>query len=226
MVDWILDQGADPNQNPESSILRRQQGERDDTVEVLNAAAALGDIETFGHLVMRGANPSRSIALHKATRCKDPALTVAMITHLVEKYYFDVNADDKCGGLRYFGGLGWDPPEYESPLQCAINHENVPAIQVLLRYGADPTPSLLSCAIQRGLPLAAVKLFLKAGADPSVASIDLEWTPMQTSDWRGRVASEAVKCATSASIQFCLEYAARRSPQHAERGVEADPKNR
>jgi hypothetical protein len=103
----LLDKGADINRPIERNIPK---GDRDDTVKVLNKAAAQGNIEMFDHLVGRGADPSRSITLHTATQCEDPVKTVAMITHLIEKYRFDVNADEECGGLRSsFGSL----PELE-----------------------------------------------------------------------------------------------------------------
>jgi hypothetical protein len=57
----------------------------DKTLGVLNNAATLGDIDLFDYLVSRGADPSKSIALHAAARCPDPVKTKAMILHLVDK---------------------------------------------------------------------------------------------------------------------------------------------
>lgn len=64
---------------------------RDNTCVVLNAAAKLGDIYAFDYLVSRGAQPSRSLALHLPTEGPDDGKSVKMIIHLIEKHQFDVN---------------------------------------------------------------------------------------------------------------------------------------
>lgn len=101
MLDWLLDQGADLNRPSDPSLPGRQyfQGDNDLTLGVLNNAAASGDTELFDYLISRGDDPARSIALHHACRCSDPEKTVAMISHLVEKYHFDVNAHDNITGI-------------------------------------------------------------------------------------------------------------------------------
>lgn len=157
-------------------------GQYDDTAEVLNEAASRGDIAMFDHLVSRGAIPSRSIALHTASKCKDFTQSKAMITHLVKKYNFDVNADDLCNGLRWFNSLGPSAPESGSPLACAVARENVGAVEALLECDADvenycgfPGASYdMKCQGIKGLVLRdaieqgskeIVKLLLAAGAD-------------------------------------------------------------
>ena len=138
ILDWLLNQGIDINCNTGQDFhLYTNEGPLwDNTCAVLNKAAALGDVEPFDHLVSRGADPSRSVALHMATRCEDPAKTVAMITHLIEQYHFDVNNnDDTCNGL-WNKGLGGGLGE-GVPLNGALVWDNLAAVEVLLKYGAD-----------------------------------------------------------------------------------------
>ncbi|KAG9235778.1 ankyrin repeat-containing domain protein [Amylocarpus encephaloides] len=167
-IDWILEQGVDINQPMDKSLRGLRpgagwEGERDNTVEVLNEAAAQGNIEMFDYLVSRGAKAAQSIALHKSTRCMDPVLAVAMLTHLVERYNLDVNADDKTNNLRWFSDLGSGDPEPDqgTPLTCAIERGNIPAMEVLLDYGADPSvgyETAVKCTHQE-----AIQLCLKHG---------------------------------------------------------------
>ncbi|KAH6666253.1 hypothetical protein B0J14DRAFT_604506 [Halenospora varia] len=141
IIDWLLDNGADPNATmtvgPTCFWTNAGGGQHDDTSEVLNRAAALGDIPMFDHLVIRGAIPSRSIALHTASKCKDSSQAGAMVYHLVQKYNLDVNADDLCRGLRWFHSLGNGPPDSGSPLACAVKNRSVGAVKALLECGAD-----------------------------------------------------------------------------------------
>ena len=139
---------------------------QDRTCEVLNVAAHRGDIDIFDHLVARGADPSRSNALHYAATCKDALKANAMITHLIEKYHLDPNASDSCGGLNELldlpGGLG-DP--YRNPLDYAVSRGNLPAAEALLKFGADPSNSIYEAIEEYQAP--AVKILLEAGADYS-----------------------------------------------------------
>lgn len=139
---------------------------RDHTCEVLNVAAHRGDIDIFDHLVARGADPSRSNALHYAATCKDAVKAAAMITHLIETYHLDPNASDSCGGLNElanlpgsFGASCWDP------LNHAVSKGNFPAAEALLKFGADPSNSIHEAIEQEQGP--AVKFLLEAGADCS-----------------------------------------------------------
>jgi len=102
---------------------------------VLNNAAASGNIELFDHLVSRGADPTKSIALHHAARCKDPAKTKAMITHLVTRHGFDVEADDNATGLRPLDSL-IDYEDWGTPMRFAYLFKNQAAIEALKEYGA------------------------------------------------------------------------------------------
>jgi ankyrin repeat protein len=112
---------------------------RDRTCEVLNVAAHHGDTDLFDHLVARGADPSRSNALHYAASCKDAVKATAMITHLIETYHLDPNASDSCGGLNELANLpgGFGDP-YRDPLNHAVSKGNLPAVEALLNFGADP----------------------------------------------------------------------------------------
>lgn len=80
----------------------------DKTLGSLNNAAALGDVDLFDYLVSRGADPSKSIALHTAAYCLDPAKVKAMIAHLVDMYSFDPDAGDNPTGLRYLSFMSED----------------------------------------------------------------------------------------------------------------------
>jgi hypothetical protein len=126
---------------------------------VLNAAALCGDINTFDHLVDRGAIPSRSNALHNAARCEDPAKAVAMIIHLIEKHHLDPNVDDECNGLNELVGVGYRTPG--NPLNYAIGKSNIAAVEVLLKYGADASNSLHTAIYEQQGP--ALKLLLEGG---------------------------------------------------------------
>jgi hypothetical protein len=215
----VLDQGADPNEklvlhhgHKYKYTIHLPQENRDDTLEILNEAATLGDIELFDHLVERGAGPSRSIALHRATLCKYPALTTRMITHLVGKYQFDVNADDLCGGLRWFQESGVTNPDSGSPLACAVRCQNAAAVEALLKYGADVdniwgfprgrAPELLNnskgSVIRQAVIVGSIpvlKLLLQAGADPSAAYAEAARLNRRKVDRRE-------------ALQLCLDYGA------------------
>jgi len=132
-MDWLLDQGLDINFGGHRTVKGADRMCRDNTCAVLNEAAASGDIALFDHLVARGAKPSRSNALHFATRCHDANKVVAMISHLIKKCDLDVNADTSCGGLNEF--LEFEPSP-GSPLNHAVIASNAAAADALLRYGA------------------------------------------------------------------------------------------
>ncbi|KAH8647551.1 hypothetical protein BGZ60DRAFT_437869 [Tricladium varicosporioides] len=144
LYEWILNQDVDPNINPdllnrsyELSSGASSDNIGEDTVEALNDAAALGDIEIFDLFVKHGAVASNSIALRKVSLCDDPIAATAMVDHLVEKYKFDVNADDTCGGLRWDLDLGETPAIWGSPLDCAVKHGNAAVVGALLKHKAN-----------------------------------------------------------------------------------------
>ncbi|KAH8654416.1 hypothetical protein BGZ60DRAFT_519242 [Tricladium varicosporioides] len=191
LVEWVLQQGVDPNLNPDHEYYPGSAtcdgSNRDDTIEVLNEAAALGCTAIFDLLVNHGADPSRTIALHKVSRCEDPLLVKAMIKHLVEVYHLDINANDLCGGLRSFHGLGDTPCNSGSPLACAVRRGNAAAVEALLKHGADidnesglltrHEPGVLvygnakGCLVRVAVnvgSLPIIKCLLEAGADASV----------------------------------------------------------
>lgn len=161
ILDWLLDQGLDINGPTNDTVKGADRSYRDNTIVVLNAAAAHGDIDLFDHLVSRGAKPPHSNALHNAARSKN---AVAMITHLVETYHLDVNASDACNGLNELDLVGFiDTPKYT--LNYALRACNTPAAEILLKYGAR-IGQALSYAIS-SQEISAVKLLLDAGADAS-----------------------------------------------------------
>lgn len=168
ILDWLLAQGVDINGSRAGVWNNLKKGETDDTCGVLNAAAARGDIDTFDYLVSRGAQPSRSIALHTATKCKDPSKTIAIITHLIEKYHLDPNADDTCNGL-----VNTVTPHLSDgpPLNWAVVWNNIPAVELLLKHGADPSMGntlIVALLAQQKFEYPttpAIELLLEAGAD-------------------------------------------------------------
>jgi ankyrin repeat protein len=155
-----LDQGLDINRGGNIILKGADRVYRDNTVAVLNAAAVYGDIDLFDYLVARGAKASQSNALHHAGRSNNAA---AMIPHLINTYHLDVNAHDSCGGLNEL--VKWDVTQHGSPLNYAVYYRNVPAAEVLLKYGANIGDACAIAIEKKSAP--AVKLLLDAGADPS-----------------------------------------------------------
>lgn len=167
-IDWLLDHGVDINQ---TDTERTDSGWRpgkchDFSLKHLNKVAAAGDIAFFDHLVARGANPHRSMALHCATKCKDPAKATAMIEHLLDVHQMNIEANNK--DLRKFIHASGDSG---TPLVCAVYYQNLPALQVLLQRGADPERAILrtmnNFLTQPWLP--ALGPLLDAGANPDWA---------------------------------------------------------
>lgn len=171
-------------------------GGSENSLKILNNVAAAGDIALFDHLVASGADVSRSLSLHSASKCQDESS--AVISHLLEKYKMDIHAD--TDDLREFFH---DAPDSGTPLCSAIHHANLAAVGELLSRGADPErcgksgyppvikaigdpanvgflPALkpllesgvdsqfaLTCAVRHS-KLEAAKICLQAGADPRV----------------------------------------------------------
>ncbi|KAM7210890.1 hypothetical protein V8F06_013732 [Rhypophila decipiens] len=135
---YLLDLGADPNKPVVPSLIPSlKRGETDDTIQGLNKTAAQGDIQAFELLVSRGADPNKSIALHRVTRFKgtNDRTVAAMIDYLVDMHGMDPNADDDCGGLRK---LMTTLREEGTPLEYALANENREAALALVKKGADP----------------------------------------------------------------------------------------
>jgi hypothetical protein len=139
---------------------------RDFSLKLLNNVSANGDIAFFDHLVARGAEPHRSLALHSVSRCKDPTKTKAMINHLLDIYHMPIEANNE--DLReYFHASG----DSGTPLNCAIHRKNIPAIQMLLDRGANPEKAIDQTIdglfTESWVP--ALSLLLDAGADSNYA---------------------------------------------------------
>ncbi|KAF3770870.1 hypothetical protein M406DRAFT_67231 [Cryphonectria parasitica EP155] len=170
ILDWLLDYGLDIN-GPSNNMLYGANNRviRDKTVEVLNRAAAAGDIELFDHLAARGADPGRSNALHNAAgSSRGDAAAAAMINHLVDRYHLDVNAGDDCHGLNEMVTWQTPPgtsPHYTTPLVYAARASNVAAAEALLHRGARVAEALSAAVVKRNAQL--VGLLLDHGADPS-----------------------------------------------------------
>lgn len=175
-LDRLLDHGADitrVNRGRTASDFALYPGGFDDSVKVLRNAAANGDIELFDHLVKRGDDPSRSLALHYVSKCRDEHKAVAMLSHLLDKHKMDINAD--TDDLRDFFH---DATDAGTPPCTAIFRKNLVIVKELLRRGADPTgfgasghPPISKAAgdaMNSGFSPALQPLF-QAGADPQVA---------------------------------------------------------
>lgn len=168
MLDWMLDRGADITRTDDSRTAalgpkRMIGGGKDYSLKVLNRVAARGNVELFDHLVSRGADPSRSLALHCASECKDPVKTIVMIDHLLDTYHFDIEADS-----RQFLETG-PRADHGTPLRCAVHHHNIDAVRHLLERGADSESALRfaaggTIAIHRGW-LPGLDALFDAGAN-------------------------------------------------------------
>ncbi|KAI5359903.1 putative ankyrin repeat-containing domain superfamily [Septoria linicola] len=176
MLDWLLDHGADikrVNRGRTASDFALYPGGYDDSVKVLSNVAAKGDIELFDHLVDRGADPARSLALHYVSKCKDEEKALSMLSHLLDVHEMDIHAD--TDDLRDFFH---DAEDAGTPLCTAIYRQNLAVVQELLSRGADPNrygdsghPPLSKAAgdvLNPGFPPALEPLF-KAGAEPQIA---------------------------------------------------------
>jgi hypothetical protein len=138
-LDWLLDQGVDINlTDTERTDTGQRPGQcHDYSIKVLNNVAANGDIELFDHLVARGADPQRSMALHCASKCHDSLKATAMIDHLLDVHHMDIEADNEK--LRDFFHAAGDSG---TPLNCAVYYHNLPALRRLLERGAAPDKAL------------------------------------------------------------------------------------
>jgi ankyrin repeat protein len=99
----------------------------------LDKAAAVGDVDLFNWLVSQGADPSRSEALHRASKCHDEAKSVAMVSCLIERHNMSMEAKLYAG---YDNGLDRGP-ERGTPLCCAIFNRNMPVAAELMRLGGN-----------------------------------------------------------------------------------------
>jgi len=167
-IDWLLDHGVDISR---TDTKRVDDGSRpgqchDFSLKHLNNVAAAGDIPLFDHLVARGADPHRSMALHCASKCKNPAKSTAMIEHLLDVHNMNIEANNE--DLRDFFHASGDSG---TPLNCAVYYQNVPALQILLQRGANPevavNPTIGDCITEPWLP--ALGPLLDAGANPDWA---------------------------------------------------------
>jgi hypothetical protein len=139
------------------------------SLELLNKVAASGDVAYFDHLVSRGADPHKSLALHSASKCKDPGLTRAMMNHLLDVHHMNIEAD-----IEDFRDYFHASADTGTPLNAAVHRQNMPALLVLLERGADPNKAIWQ-SISRVIVtpwLPAVGPLLDAGADPTDAFED------------------------------------------------------
>ena len=166
VLDWLLDHGADANRTDlhrgDEGLMRRIDPARDYSLKVLNRIAATGDIELFDHVVSRGADPKRSIALHRASKCRDPEKAIAMIDHLLDEHHMDIEA--KTEDFRTL----IDSLDNGTPLTCAVYYKNLATVKHLLARGARPTPAVNQAVGIWAIPpfLPALGPLFDAGIDP------------------------------------------------------------
>lgn len=189
-MDFLLDQGVDINATEDNGFViptarlpppftpapkdNREQPHHPDhfdhSVRVLNRAAKQGSIEMFDHLVARGADPRRSIALHHACLGKSASQAAAMVSHLVTHHHFDVNGTSEPDGVRKItwwnsGSSPCDAP----PLSWALYREQLygdgedAVVEALLANGAEPCDDVVETAAAGYGTLSALDLLLKAG---------------------------------------------------------------
>lgn len=143
-------------------------GEQDYSLKVLNNIAANGDIKLFDHIVSRGADPLRSLALHRASKCKEAEKSIAMIDHLLDNHHMNLEADTEELRLSIHF-----PLDAGTPLACAVYYENLAAVKHLLKRGAKPNSTALDnaigwvCAPAGFLP--AIDPLLAAGGSVEIA---------------------------------------------------------
>lgn len=196
MLDWLLDQGADINRTDSQRLddgFNLAPGETDNSLHVLNNIAANGDIDLFDHLVSRGADTSLCTALHAASRCTDSEKSTAMVCHLLDKHKMDINRNNKdlrrfmhdpqdygtplCSAIIHKNlavvhellarGARVNGP-VSSPVSYAVTAGGfMPALEPLLRAGADAPEALQRCVLKRNIE--AAKACLQFGADPAPA---------------------------------------------------------
>lgn len=199
ILDWLLDQGADINRTDIQRLdngFNLAIGETDSSLHLLNNVAANGDIDLFDHLVSRGANTSLCTALHSASRCKDVEKSKAMVCHLLDKHNMDINRNNDdlrdffhdsqdngsplCSAIIHKNldvvhelldrGARVDSPDW-FPVSYAVRVEGFyPALEPLLRAGADATRALEISVSKRNID--AAKVCLQSGADPAPALQD------------------------------------------------------
>ena len=167
-LDWLIDHGADVNRTDEyrgdEYLMRRHDPGRSWSLKHLNIIAALGDIELFDHIVSRGADPQRSIALHRATKCRDPEKSIAMIDHLLDKHHMDI--ESKTEDFNNF----IDSDDAGTPVECAIHYRNLAAVKHLLKRGARPRGADQAAGRWGATPFVpALGPLLDAGANPDDA---------------------------------------------------------
>ncbi|KAK6432575.1 hypothetical protein LTR95_011253 [Oleoguttula sp. CCFEE 5521] len=173
-LDWLLDRGVDINRTDhkrdEQGIMLY--GPVNHSVKVLDNIAAAGDVRLFDHMVSRGADPSRSLALHAATRCQDAGLTITMIDYLIDQHHMSLEGNSES--LRDYMH---SEPGAGTPIHSAIANGNLAALQHLVKRGADMSRpafrSITNLAIgemgpQEGF-LPALGPLLDAGADMDTA---------------------------------------------------------
>jgi len=164
-----MDHGADPSRTEDhrddECPPRRPFDTRDYSLKVLKLIAALGDTELFDHLVSRGADPHRSMALHRAIRCHDSDKTITMIDHLLDKHRMNIEANNQVFRRTI------DSIDAGTPLNNAVYHRNLAAVKHLLKRGAQPRGTADQSIGEWGVePFSpALGPLLDAGADPDSA---------------------------------------------------------
>lgn len=134
-LDWLLDQGVNVNKTDSGTLDSGRPlaiGEYDYSLHVINQIAAAGDIHLLDHLVYRGADVTKSLALHAVSRCHDSTKSVPMLCHLLDQHHMGINVHTDT--LRDFFH---DAKDTGTPLCTAIYNKNLPIVRELIARGAD-----------------------------------------------------------------------------------------
>jgi hypothetical protein len=199
-LDWLLDHGADISRTDTQRLdngFNLAVESSDNSLHLLNIVAANGDIDLFDHLVSKGADPSRSLALHTASKCQDHEKSRAMVCHLLDKHNMDINVDDRTFRDTFNGVF-----DEGSPMCSAVIHHNLAVLRELLQRGASfsgPRSWPVSHAVmaKHGF-LPALEPLLRGGADPT------------------RALKTSVKCMNLEAAKTCLEFGADPTPALAQ----------
>jgi ankyrin repeat protein len=105
------------------------EGRIDASLHLLDKVAALGDVELFNKLVSLGADPLKSEALHRASKCHDEAKSIAMVSCLIDRHRMSLKAELHAGYCDVFDRGA----ENGTPLCSAIYNRNMPVVAELVR---------------------------------------------------------------------------------------------
>ncbi|EGP90937.1 uncharacterized protein MYCGRDRAFT_102079 [Zymoseptoria tritici IPO323] len=180
VLDWLLDQGVDINRTDCRRLdcgSHLAEDEYDDSLHVLNQVAANGDIILLRYLVARGADLTKSVALHAVSRCHDLAASLPMLSYLLDEQHLDIDTDND--EFRYLNNN--HEKDIGTPLCLAIYERNLPVALELIARGAnvhkfggrgcEPVKKAIGETrdLENGCLLPVIRPLIAAGVDASYA---------------------------------------------------------